>query len=172
MKFCTYCGGRLEDGASFCPNCGARVESVERDSFDTFTTEAEPSLAESVFGATDAKLGERSRGIAVLAFFFPVVGLILWALWRDTKPGKATSAAKGALVSVCVGSPIIGLVAYLILKDSHPELSKTAAIAAIVGVAFSVLCGILGFVLGLIGAFSGFEAEGGYYLISLLLGAI
>ena len=43
-----------------------------------------------------------SFGWAVLGFFIPVVGLILWLVWKDTQPKNAHRAGKGALVSVIV----------------------------------------------------------------------
>ncbi|MDR1560573.1 MAG: hypothetical protein LBS84_12950 [Clostridiales bacterium] len=44
-----------------------------------------------------------STGMAVLGFLIPIAGLILWLVWKDTKPLKAKSAGKGALVSVIIG---------------------------------------------------------------------
>ncbi len=43
-----------------------------------------------------------SFGWAVLGFFIPVVGLILWLVWKDQRPLDAAKAGKGALVSVIV----------------------------------------------------------------------
>lgn len=43
-----------------------------------------------------------SMGFAVLCFFFPVIGLILYLVWRETSPLKARSCGKGALIGVCV----------------------------------------------------------------------
>ena len=43
-----------------------------------------------------------SAGFAVLGFFIPVVGLILYLVWKDQTPLKARSAGKGALISVIV----------------------------------------------------------------------
>ncbi|MDR0285639.1 MAG: hypothetical protein LBI33_12260 [Propionibacteriaceae bacterium] len=42
-------------------------------------------------------------GYAVLGFFIPVVGLILFLVWREQTPLKAKSAGKGALISVIAG---------------------------------------------------------------------
>lgn len=44
-----------------------------------------------------------SFGWAVLGFFLPIVGLILYLVWRDQKPLSAKKAGMGALVSVIVG---------------------------------------------------------------------
>ena len=41
-----------------------------------------------------------SFGWAVLGFIIPLVGLILFLVWRDTKPKCAKKAGVGALVSV------------------------------------------------------------------------
>lgn len=45
-----------------------------------------------------------SFGWAVLGFFFPIVGLILYLVWRTEKPLSARRAGMGALVSVIVGA--------------------------------------------------------------------
>lgn len=56
-----------------------------------------------------------SFGWAVLGFFIPLVGLILWLVWKDTKPKSAKMAGIGALVGVgicllwwLVGMSILG----------------------------------------------------------------
>lgn len=41
-----------------------------------------------------------SFGWAVLGFFIPVVGLVLWLVWKSDHPRNASAAGKGALVSV------------------------------------------------------------------------
>ena len=43
-----------------------------------------------------------SFGWAVLGFLIPIVGLVLWLVWRSTKPLCAKKAGMGALVSVIV----------------------------------------------------------------------
>jgi len=42
----------------------------------------------------------RSGGLATLGFFFPMIGFILFLVWRGTTPLKARSAGKGALIGV------------------------------------------------------------------------
>ena len=43
-----------------------------------------------------------SFGWAVLGFFIPLVGLILFLVWRKTKPKSAKNAGIGALVGFCL----------------------------------------------------------------------
>lgn len=45
-----------------------------------------------------------SFGWAVLGFFIPIAGLILYLVWRTEKPMSARRAGIGALVSVIVGA--------------------------------------------------------------------
>ena len=45
-----------------------------------------------------------SFGWAVLGFFIPIVGLILYLVWKTEKPLSARRAGIGALVSVIVGA--------------------------------------------------------------------
>ncbi len=44
-----------------------------------------------------------SFGYAVLGFLIPVVGLVLYLVWRADTPRRAASAGKGALLAVVLG---------------------------------------------------------------------
>ena len=158
MKYCTYCGTELSRDAAFCPGCGARVERHERT--DAF----EPSLAEIVFAERAIEKNKRSFATALLAFFLPVVGIIIWAVQHTKKPGVAMSAAKGAIASICSGSPILGLVCYLVFKNKSPELARTGGTAAIVGLVVELAIIALGSVAGIDGSY----LDGYYAYISLL----
>lgn len=43
-----------------------------------------------------------SFGWAVLGFFFPLIGLILFLVWKSTKPLSAKKAGIGALIGAIV----------------------------------------------------------------------
>lgn len=43
-------------------------------------------------------------GWSLLGFFFPIIGLILYLVWKDHQPLNAKSAGKGALIGVIVGA--------------------------------------------------------------------
>ena len=61
-----------------------------------------------------------SVGYAVLGFFIPVVGLILYLMWKDQTPLRARSAGKGALISVIVNVAltIIFVIVIVVLSQS------------------------------------------------------
>ena len=86
MKFCAKCGRELMDEAVICPGCGC-------------------SLGNQVQVEADSS----SFGWAFLGFCIPIVGLILYLVWKEKTPLKAKSAGKGALVSV-----IVSIVFYII----------------------------------------------------------
>ena len=80
--FCSKCGKEVNDEAVVCVHCGCAIENKK------------PSPANS----NDAP----KTGFAVLGFFIPLVGLILYLVNKDTAPLKAKSAGKGALIGFCV----------------------------------------------------------------------
>ena len=65
-------------------------------------------------------------GWAVLGFFIPLVGLILFLVWKNDRHGDAKMAGMGALISVIVSivlTAIIGVVFYTIVWPAlHFEL--------------------------------------------------
>lgn len=91
MKFCSKCGNEIVEEAVVCPHCGCAVAEEKQDDA--------PSI-----------------GFAVLGFFLPLVGLILYLIWKDKTPKKAKSAGKGALIGFCVN--IVITVIYSILLGS------------------------------------------------------
>lgn len=82
--FCKNCGKELDDRAVVCPNCGVPTD--------------EKAFSHNAVKENDAP----SAGFAVLCFFIPILGLILYLVWKDEYPLKAKSCGKGALISVIV----------------------------------------------------------------------
>ena len=72
-----------------------------------------------------------SLGWAVLGFFIPLVGLILYLVWKNEYPLRAKSAGKGALVSV-----IVSVVLYIIV------IAFTTCVVASYGVSVGFLANL------------------------------
>ncbi len=85
--FCSKCGKEVAEGNAFCPSCGASLNSSD---LETRNISQNPNDAPST-------------GFAVLGFFIPLVGLILYLMWKDELPKKAKSCGKGALAGFIVG---------------------------------------------------------------------
>lgn len=52
-------------------------------------------------------------GWGILGFFIPIVGFILWLVWKDEHPARSRSAGIGCLVSICLG--VVGVILYVVL---------------------------------------------------------
>lgn len=89
MKYCSHCGAEVNDEAVVCIKCGCSVSTTYNQ-------------VVGIVSPNDAS----SKGFAVLGFFFPLVGFILWLVWNNISPKKARSCGIGALIGV-VGVPII-----------------------------------------------------------------
>ena len=87
--YCKKCGKEINDNAVICPSCGCATDKYEQKNFKN---ESDSSGA----------------GWAVLGFLFPLIGLILYLVWKEELPLRAKSIGKGALVSVIV-NVVIGL---------------------------------------------------------------
>lgn len=85
--FCKNCGSEIDEKAVVCPKCGVETgvksQQVEQDAPNT--------------------------GFAVLGFFFPLIGFIMWLIWKDKLPMKAKSCGKGALIGIIV-SVVVGII--------------------------------------------------------------
>ncbi len=90
--FCKNCGSEIDDRTEICPKCGVRVNPQS---------------------ASPATNDAPNAGFAVLGFFFPLIGLILYLVWKSDYPLKAKSCGKGALIGVIVG--VVVSILYVII---------------------------------------------------------
>ncbi len=82
--YCRKCGSQVNERASACPYCGEPTRDY---------VPAQNQAQEEDSG---------SFGWALLGFLIPIVGLILYLVWKDSKPKCAKRAGKGALASFIV----------------------------------------------------------------------
>lgn len=74
--YCPNCGKEIDEDAVVCIHCGVQTKSV----------------------TTEVDNGGFLWGL--LGCCIPIVGLILFLVWKDTKPKTSKAAGIGALVSV------------------------------------------------------------------------
>ena len=84
MAFCRKCGANIDDEAVICPVCGVEQKAAVVDN--------------------------GGFGWGALGCCIPIVGLILWLVWKDTKPNTAKAVGQGALISV-----IISVLYYIVM---------------------------------------------------------
>lgn len=118
--YCPNCGEPIPDGARFCYKCGASL------GYDY------PRRAYDSDRGYDNDSG--SFGWAVLGFFIPLVGLILYLVWKDEKPKSAKRAGKGALVSVILYLIVIAIyvIVFVIAFGSVIDSATGMAIASLI----------------------------------------
>ena len=78
MAYCRKCGSPISDTEYSCPSCGA----VQSD---------RPYVTDN-----------GGFGWGLLGCCLPIVGLVLFLVWKDQKPNTAKAAGMGALVSVII----------------------------------------------------------------------
>ena len=67
-----------------------------------------------------------NTGWAVLGFFFPLIGFILWLVWKDSKPGDSKMAGKGCLIGIIV-SVVLGIVGGIVTACTAASAVNTFA---------------------------------------------
>ena len=90
-KYCGNCGNQIVENAYICPKCGVIVNN---------------NLSNTTSNVED----KGGMVWSFLGFLFPLMGFILYLLWKDSKTKSARSAGKGALISV-----IIGVILYVVI---------------------------------------------------------
>ncbi len=79
MAYCKNCGAQIDDRTMTCPFCGANQNT------------------------SPAVVDNGGIGWGILGFCIPIVGLVLFLVWKDQKPKTAKAAGIGALIAVIVG---------------------------------------------------------------------
>ena len=75
--YCKNCGRIVDDTSAYCNSCGTRLDNSSN---------------------TNVSEDNSSFWFAILGFFVPIVGLILFLIYESKKPKRAKSAGKGALI--------------------------------------------------------------------------
>ena len=98
----------MADDAMFCPSCGDRVSGPSGYSSSPYGTNysQQPYGNQQTFKPVDSN----NTGFNILSFLFPIVGLILYLVFKDEKPIQATGCGKWALIGFIVGV-VLGLIA-------------------------------------------------------------
>ncbi len=107
--YCKNCGKEIDDNAYVCPNCGVKVES------------------ESNVVKADADSGSKA-GWGVLSFFIPLVGLILFLMWKNERPQTSKVCGICALVSF-IFSVVLCIVYGIIVGSMLGSMLNTLSVS-------------------------------------------
>ena len=74
--YCKNCGQQIDEINIYCPYCGTKTSIKNFSDIDDTP----------------------STGFAILGFFIPLAGIILYLIYNSKRPLRAKSAGKGALI--------------------------------------------------------------------------
>ena len=83
-KFCQSCGTETKDNQELCVSCGAKLVTNSRSN-------------------VSSQNDEPSGLVDFAACCFPIVGIVLYFVWRDDKPRSAKSVCKWAVIGFSIG---------------------------------------------------------------------
>lgn len=87
--YCPNCGKEINGNEQYCDVCGCQLDANRN------------APIQPAYSSTNS-VDEKSIGFNILSFFIPIVGLVLYLVWKDEYPIKAKSCGKSALISVIV----------------------------------------------------------------------
>ncbi|MFA6860266.1 MAG: zinc ribbon domain-containing protein [Clostridia bacterium] len=93
--YCPKCGKEISNEAVLCVHCGAQIGKIKNGS----------------------GIDDNSPLWLVLGILVPLIGLVLFLIWKDEKPVCAKQCGKGALIGFCIsfGISILYFVASLFI---------------------------------------------------------
>ncbi|MFW5894836.1 MAG: PLDc N-terminal domain-containing protein [Bacillota bacterium] len=104
-KYCEKCGEPLEPHYEVCPNCGNKLQREEKSQTASSSDASRPRPDEE----------DDTAGWAVLSVFFPVVGVILYVLWKESRPKASRSVGNAAIVGFILHTIVSAFVGTLSL---------------------------------------------------------
>ena len=95
--YCKYCGQPIDDDSVFCNACGKRFDDSQSLHDDS-----------------------SNIGFAILGFFLPIVGLVIFLIYESNRPKRAKSVMKGVLIGFITRIVlfIIFIVIYMVFMTS------------------------------------------------------
>lgn len=99
MSYCRNCGAEISEKAVICPKCGVPTEKLRSTSHNSNDS--------------------GNIGWGILGFILPIVGLILFIAWKDSKPEAAKAASIGALIKVIIITCIIIIYVVIAIVTSN-----------------------------------------------------
>lgn len=106
--FCKWCGKEVGDNAKFCPNCGKGINSTN------VNQEANSS---------DVQTEKANIWLAILSFFIPLAGLIIFIIKKDKEPKTAKASGICAIVGLLL-NVIITVICFTLVISSGRKVQE------------------------------------------------
>ncbi len=102
MKKCPKCDADIEELRTACPFCGTvlKQESNSQDFNNNNNSYNQYNQYNNNYRPRPISSDSGSIGYWLLGFFIPIVGIILYFVWKDEQPNNAKKCLWGALISI------------------------------------------------------------------------
>lgn len=131
--YCNKCGSNVAEGTKFCPTCGNDLTVVQNEqvvaeqpttNVETNINEgevnnvaqpampevnAQPVTPEATTQAAPVKEDKANIGLAILSWFIPLAGLIIFIAQKEKSPKTAKVSGICALISFLLSLLVVGL---------------------------------------------------------------
>ncbi len=95
--YCTSCGNEIHEEAIVCMKCGSATKN----------------------SVTEVQLeGDLAFAWGFLGFFLPLPGIVLYFVWKSTRPKSAKACIVGALLRIGLIVLIYGFIFFIAILDS------------------------------------------------------
>ena len=112
MKKCPNCDADIEDLRTACPFCGTYVREEAKKEEPQFNQNNNNNYNYNNYSNRPMVNDSGSFGYWLLGFFIPLIGLILFFVWKNEQPNNAKRALWGALVSM-IASFVISIISFI-----------------------------------------------------------
>ena len=124
--FCPNCGNNCPDNVANCPNCGHAFAQAQQPQYQApqqpygQAPYGQQPYGQAPYGYQPPKpVDNGSFGWGLLGFCIPLVGLILFLVWKSEKPVSSKQAGIGAAIGFGLNllstiiMYVIGIAAYM-----------------------------------------------------------
>ena len=110
--YCKWCGNKIDENSKFCPNCGKEVLTSNDGSQSVISDDS------------NMVKGEKANvWFAVLSFFIPLAGLIVFLVKKDKEPKTAKVSGICAIVGFLL-SFVLSIILFFLVINGGLELTE------------------------------------------------
>ena len=111
---CNKCGNNLYGNKTKCPFCGEPIRSSGSSNYSKSNSSPNSNNSNRVNSSsgsssnyhrpsnTSTTADTGGGGWGLLGFCLPIVGIIMYFIWKDEKPYNAQALLNGALISIVI----------------------------------------------------------------------
>ncbi len=125
---CNWCGKQVDSNSKFCPNCGKEIlkeekevssenlKTEEKTASQTSDNKVDEAVNETKSSDNSVVVEKANVGLAILSFFIPLAGLIIFLVKKDDEPKTAKTSGICAIVGFLLGFILSFIMTFLVIN--------------------------------------------------------